>query len=376
VTVEGFVLPGFESVRDAFESNFTYGRERGAAFAALIGSEIVVHCWGGLADRVSKRPWTENTVVVIFSGTKGLVAACILLLIDRGQLNLDDPICRYWPEFAANGKAAITVRDCLSHAARLPGIVKPTTIAEITDSRMMASVLADQAPSDDPRAALVYHALTFGWICDELVRRTDGRSIAEFFDDEFARPMYLDIWIGLPDNLEQRVAALEPHFSWPADAEASSEARDPLWWSINANPPVFDRKHFPWNSRSYHAAGIPAAGAIASAKSMAEFYAGLPSVISRPVLEAARTTMSAGIAALTGAEARFGIGFQLQVGSRFGPAIQGYGHVGAGGSVHGAWPDDGIAFSYATNLLRDDEWSLGRAHIVLDALYRVTHEAE
>jgi CubicO group peptidase (beta-lactamase class C family) len=376
VTVQGFVLPGYERVRDAFERNFTDGHEMGAAFTALVDSEIVISCWGGLADRASKRPWTQDTLAVIFSGTKGLVAACMLLLIDRGQLNLEDPVRRYWPEFAVNGKAAVTARDCLSHTARVPGLVRPTTIAEITDSTRMASVLADQALSDDPRAELVYHALTFGWLCDEMVRRTDGRSIAEFFADEFARPMSLDIWIGLPGNLEQRVAMLEPHPSWPADAEASSEARDPLWWSVNANPPVFDQKHFPWNSREYHAAGIPAAGAIASAKSMAEFYAGLSGVISPPVLEAARTTMAAGISALSGAETRFGVGFQLQVGDRFGPATQAYGHVGAGGSVHGAWPDDHVAFSYVTNLLRDDEHSHDRAHIVLDALYGAIRQSE
>jgi CubicO group peptidase (beta-lactamase class C family) len=376
VTVQGIVLPGYESVRDAFERNLADGSEMGAAFTALLGNEIVINCWGGLADSVSKRPWTQDTVVVIFSGTKGLVAACILLLIDRGQLNLEDPVCRYWPEFAANGKTSVTVRDCLSHTARLPGLVKPTTIAEITDSTRMASVLADQAASDDPRAELVYHALTFGWLCDEIIRRTDGRSIAEFFADEFARPMSLNIWIGLPETLERRVAVLELHSSWPADAEASPEARDPLWWSINANPPVFDRKHFPWNSREYHAAGIPAAGAIASAKSMAEFYAGLPSVISRRVLETARTTMAAGTSALSGAETRFGVGFQLQVGDRFGPVTEAYGHVGAGGSVHGAWPDDRIAFSYVTNLLRDDEHSLDRAHIILDALYRAVRQSE
>jgi len=181
--------------------------------------------------------------------------------------------------------------------------------------------------------------------------------------------MSLDIWIGLPADLEQRVATLEPHESWPADAEASPQSRDPLWHSISANPPVFDRKHFPWNSRLYHAAEIPGAGAIASARSMARFYAHLPDVLSAQALRLAMTPLVSGVSALTGDKMRFGPGFQLQIDDRFGPVSEAFGHGGAGGSLHGAWPDQRIAFSYVPSLLREDGQANERTHSLLRALH-------
>ena len=368
MTVSGFARPGYESVYEAFERNLASGGETGAAFTAVRDGEEVVSCWGGLADRSTNRPWTEDTIAVIFSGTKGLVAACVLLLIDRGLLDLEAPVCRYWPEFAANGKSAIRVRDCLAHTARLPGLAQPVTVAEITDSARMARVLARQAPCSDPRAALAYHPLTFGWLCGELIRRVDGRSLGEFFAGEFASTLSLDIWIGLSAGLERRVATLELVPSWPADAEADPQSRDPLWRAINANPPVFDRKHFPWNSPGYHAAGIPGAGATASFRSMARFYAHLPDVLSPRAFRLARTPLAAGTSALTGEKMRFSTGFQLQVDDRFGPAADAFGHAGAGGSLHGTWPGQRIAFSYVTNLLRDDDRD-DRARSVLRALW-------
>jgi CubicO group peptidase (beta-lactamase class C family) len=369
VTASGFARPGYEGVCEEFERNLANGDETGAAFTAIRDGEEIVSCRGGVADRAQGREWAEDTLAVIFSGTKGLVAACVLLLIDRGLVDLEAPVCRYWPEFAANGKGAIRVRDCLSHTARLPGIAQPVTVAEITDSARMARVLASQAPSGDPRAALAYHPLTFGWLCGELIRRVDGRSLGEFFADEFASALSLDIWIGLPAGLERRVATLELAPSWPEDAEADPQSRDPLWRAINANPPVFDREHFPWNSRDYHAAGIPGAGAIASARSMARFYASLPDVLSPSALRLAQTPLAAGTSALTGEKMRFSTGFQLQVGDRFGPAAEAFGHAGAGGSLHGAWPEQRIAFSYVTSLLRGDD-PVDRAGLLLRALYR------
>ena len=200
-----------------------------------------------------------------------------------GYEGVRDAFERILASGADTGAAFTAVRDG-EETARLPGISQPVSAAEITDSAHMADVLARQAPCSDPRAVLAYHPLTFGWLCGELIRRVDGRSAGEFFAGEFASTMSLDVWIGLPADLEQRVARLEPHESWPADAGAGPQSHDPLWRSIGANPPVFDRKHFPWNSRLYHAAEIPGAGAIASARSMARFYGGLPDVLSAQTL--------------------------------------------------------------------------------------------
>ena len=183
---EGYVAPGYEPVREAFERNFAERGELGAAFAAFRNGEPVVDLWGGIADRASGRPWREDTLQLIYSGTKGLVALCVLMLIDRGKLRLDDPVNRHWPEF---GKPEILVRHIVSHTARLPGIDTPITVADLHDDRRMAAILAAQAPNPDPRAALCYHALTYGWLCGELVRRVDGRSVGRFFAEEVAGPL-------------------------------------------------------------------------------------------------------------------------------------------------------------------------------------------
>src|SRR5829696_8601224 len=160
--VGGFVVPGFEPVREAFERNLAEHGELGAAFAVVRDDELLVDLWGGVADRASGRPWSSDTMQTIFSGSKGLVSVCMLLLLERGQLELDAPVARYWPEFAQAGKEAVLVRDVLAHTARLPGLDTPVTWQEATDSRRMAELLAAQAQSEDRRAESSYHALTFG----------------------------------------------------------------------------------------------------------------------------------------------------------------------------------------------------------------------
>ena len=207
--VGGFVAPGFEPVREQFERNFAERGELGAAIAAIREGETVVDLWGGLADRASGRPWTADTMQIIFSGSKGLVSICMLMLMERGLIALDAPVARYWPEFAQAGKEHVLVRDVVAHTARLPGLETPVTWQEATDARRMAALLAAQPQSADPRAATCYHALTFGWLCGELVLRTDGRSIGRFFAEEVAGPLELDLWIGLPEEQEPRVATIE-----------------------------------------------------------------------------------------------------------------------------------------------------------------------
>jgi CubicO group peptidase (beta-lactamase class C family) len=376
LSVDGFVAPGFDVVADAFEHNFSDREELGAAFAATNDGELVVDLWGGLADRATRRPWREDTLTVIFSASKGLVAICMAMLLERRQLDLEALVCRYWPEFAANGKQEIRVRNILSHTARLPGIDRHVSLDEITDSRHMATVLAEQVPSCDPRARFAYHPLTFGWLCDELVRRTDGRDLSQFFAQEVAGPLELEIWIGLPAKFESRVATLELHPSWPAAVtmDPAVLARDDLLYSISTNPPLFDPLSFPWNSRTFHAAKIPAVGAIADARSIARLYGRLERLISAETLQLVRTPLAAGTSALSGEKMRFGAGFQLQVDGRLGPPREAFGHGGAGGSMHGSWPAERIGFSYLTNLMRDDEAASDRADALLDALHRATRE--
>jgi CubicO group peptidase (beta-lactamase class C family) len=368
--VDGFVAPGFERVLEEFRRNFAERGEVGAAFAAVRAGEPVVELWGGIADRGKQRPWAEDTLQAVFSGTKGLVAICVLIALDRGLLELEAPVSRYWPEF---GKEEILVRDVVGHTARLPGITHPVSLDEFADPERMASLLEVEAPSEDPRARLCYHAFTYGWLCAELIRRTDGRSLARFFADEVAARLELELWIGLPDPLEERVSRIELAPTWPLSLVLDPEThlRDPLVRSIWGNPPTLAPEGFAWNSRTFHAAEIPGAGAIGTARSIADLYGNLERLLSPPTLELARTSVSEGWDEAHATSRRYGVGFELQTMTKsLGPPADAFGHGGAGGSSHGYWPELRVGFSYAMNLMRDDKPVDARPQALLTALHR------
>lgn len=375
--IGGFVAPGFERVADVFERNFAERDELGAAFSAVRDGETVVDLYGGVADRATGRPWAKDTLQLIFSGTKGLVAVCVLLLLERGRLELDAPVARYWPEF---GKESVRVRDVVSHTARLPGIETEVGFDAYPDFARMAGILAKQAQNDDPRAGFCYHALTYGWLCGELVRRADGRSVGRVFADEVAGPLGLELWIGLPEDQEARVSTIEQHERWPTSAHLAPGrfADDRLTWSIWGNPPTFAREGFPWNRRDYHAAEIPGANAVGTARSVARLYGCLARggeldgvrLLSEETVRLGRTELRRGWEQVMDRPAAFGIGFQLQTEEQsLGPPEDAFGHGGAGGSMHGAWPGLRVGFSYAMNMMRDDEDEEGRAKTLLRALH-------
>jgi CubicO group peptidase (beta-lactamase class C family) len=367
--VAGWAAGGLEGVVAEFERNFTERGDLGAAFAVVHDGEVVVDVWGGVRDGGAGLPWERDTLGPIFSGTKGLVAVCILLLVERGRLELAAPVAAYWPEF---GKEHIRVQDVVAHTARLPGLDRPCGFADLLDDRRMAARLAAQAPSEDPRAGFCYHGLTFGWLCGELVRRATGSSVGAFFAREVAAPLALDLWIGLPEAEEARVSVLKLADSWPTDATLRPETleRDGLLRSIWGNPPVFDRDRFPWNRADYHAAEIPAVGGIGTARSIARLYGQLEQVLAPETVALGTATLADGFDQAHGQPRRFGVGFQLQTeGSPLGPPGDAFGHGGAGGSLHGCWPSHGIGFSYVTNLLRDDEGADSRGTVLLQALH-------
>ena len=373
VRADGFAAPGFEPVVEAFARNFAEHGELGAAFAAYRDGELVVDLWGGVADRAQGRTWERDTLQLVFSGTKGLVAICLLLLIDRGQLDLDERVAAYWPEFAAAGKEAVTVRQVVSHRARLPGLLEAVTLEQLVDDRLMAAKLAAQPQLGDPRAARTYHALTYGWLCGELVRRIDGRSVGRFFAEELAGPLELELWIGLPAELESRVSRLEQAETWGTCPvfDAAAVAGDELMRAVWANPVMWQPHAFAWNERAIHAAEIPGAGAIGTARSIAKLYGSLEGLISHGVLALARTQIERREEPLTGELQSFGIGFELQTEERlYGPPDVAFGHGGAGGSLHGAWPVHGVGFSYAMNRMRDDQLAGdARSQGLLNALH-------
>jgi CubicO group peptidase (beta-lactamase class C family) len=367
VKLNGYAAPGFSQVAEEFCRNFTVRGDLGASFAVVRDGEPLVDLWGGIADRASARPWSADTLQILFSGTKGLVATCLLLLMERGQLALESPVARYWPEFAAAGKSGVLVRDLVSHSAGLPGLDVPVTWQEAADARRMAALLARQPRSTDPRATRTYHAVTFGWLCGELVRRVDGRGIGQFFAEEIALPLDLELWIGLPAEFEPRVSAVELAPAWTSVADERL-ALDPLRRAVE-NPSRYQPESFPWNEREWHAAEVPSSNGIGTARSVARFYASLGQLLSPATLRLGTTVLSRRHDPLLERLTSFGVGFQLQTDAlALGPVPDAFGHGGAGGSVHGRWPRQRIGFSYAMNLLRDDRGDM-RAAALLAALY-------
>src|SRR5690606_36755813 len=194
----------------AFERNFTDHGELGAGFALYADGRQVVDIWGGISDRASGRPWDIDTLQLVFSTTKGATAICIAKLVDEGRLSYADKVAQHWPEFAAEGKEGITVGHLLSHQAGLIAYDRTLTFDDVMAVTPVVEALAAQRPMWEPGTAHGYHALTYGWLAGEVVRRVDGRTLGRFFADEIAAPLGLEFWIGLPESEEPRVSTLEP----------------------------------------------------------------------------------------------------------------------------------------------------------------------
>jgi CubicO group peptidase (beta-lactamase class C family) len=315
------------------------------AFAAAKDGELIVEL--GRTD----------VPALIFSGTKGLVAMCMLLLIERGQLELDAAVSGYWPEFRHRD---VLVRHVVSHTAGLPGLRPPPRAEDLLDPERMAERLASEPPIWPAGERLAYHALTFGWLCGELVRRIDGRTVGRFFAEEFARPLDLELWIGLPAEVEPRVARLERAPGYRVAGEPG-----PLLEALYG--PMLHR--FVWNEPAFHAVEIPAANAIGTARSVALLYGRLEKVLRPETIDLGRTELSRGLCAVTDFPYAFGVGFELQTERRsLGPPADAFGHSGSGGSAHGSWPDERVGFSYIPTELRSSETD-DRARRLLAELY-------
>ena len=207
--IDGWVASEFEPVLDAFTANFDVHAEVGAAVCVYLDGEPVVDLWGGLADTTTGRAWAPDTVVPVFSSSKGVTAVGANLAIERGLLDPDAPVATYWPEFAANGKDAITVRQTLSHQAGLPLVDGDFTLDEVCAWDPVVEQIARQKPIWEPGTKHGYHMKTYGWINGELIRHVTGISPGQFLRKEVADPLGIDFWVGLPEAVEPRVARLE-----------------------------------------------------------------------------------------------------------------------------------------------------------------------
>ena len=201
--VHGEVAQGFESVRDVFAENFARRRELGGACCAYVDGEKVVDLWGGTRNEETGDAWERDTMVIVYSATKGLAAMTLALAHSRGWLNYDERVSAYWPDFAQHGKGGITVRQLLAHQAGLYALDQPVDLATISNLDRLAEILARQVPAWEPGSRQAYHAITLGYYESELLRRVDPmhRSIGQFFEDEMATPLGLDLYIRLPEEI-------------------------------------------------------------------------------------------------------------------------------------------------------------------------------
>ncbi|MEV0206847.1 serine hydrolase domain-containing protein [Streptomyces sp. NPDC050788] len=379
--VNGAVAEGFEPVREAFARNFETLGERGAAVAVYRDGHKVVDLWGGTKDVDGDEPWEQGTAQVVRSATKGVAAAVLLLLAQRGQLDLDAPVGEYWPEFKAAGKERTRVWHLLAHRAGVPVLDRPLTPAQAADPDLGAEAVAAQAPVWEPGADHGYHAQTYSWLTGELVRRVTGRDMGAWIADEIAGPVGADLWLGLPAAETARVgltgrieAPEDPHGLRTRPKRAVVEAyADPDSLTCRAFAAITP---FPdENDPDYRKAVLPASNGIATAEALARFYGSLIGEVdggrrlfTPETAGLARGERSAGPDRVLVIGTRFGLGYMLHGSASPMLSPASFGHPGRGGSLGFADPVSGISFGYVTNGFRKSVTADPRAQALLRAL--------
>lgn len=384
--IQGYCTPRFEAVRAEFTRNFEDRGEIGASVAIYAGGKLEVNLWGGVADTASARPWEADTLVAVFSSTKGLSATCMHMLADRGLIAFDAPVATYWPEFAANGKADITVGMVLAHQAGMPVFRTPLPEAGLTDWSLVISRLEQEAPVWMPGTQSGYHAVTIGYLLGEILRRVTGKTIGRFLREEVAGPLGADVWIGLPTELHDKVAT--SYFDAPNPDSAlfrrMLEEPDSLAGLLGTNS---GGDHTPEsvNSAARRSAENPSAGGIATAKGLARIYAPLAldgsvdgvRLVSTAMLPYMRYVRSAAaIDAILEVPTTFTYGFSKSWGDRKlgeGEHViigeRAFGTAGAGGSIGFADPQAQMSFGYAMNRLGPGIALNSRCQSLIDAAY-------
>jgi CubicO group peptidase (beta-lactamase class C family) len=378
-SVRGDVDPRFDAVRAAFADNFARHGDVGAACAVYHRGRLVVDLWGGLADREHGRPWRRDTTALVFSTTKGMAATCVLRLVERGLLDLDAPIARYWPEFAAAGKATIPVRWALCHKAGLAAVDGTLTLEQVLAWDPVVAAIAAQAPNWEPGTQHGYHARSFGWIAGELVRRVTGKTLGRVFADEIAAPLGLEFWIGLPESEEPRVATLIPAPP-PEDPQVRALLErvmgpETMLGRVITGPSGLFAYDTRWNGREFHAAEMPSSNGIGTARAVGRMYAALAHEVDgvrllRPeTIALARTMQAEGPDAVLGLPTRFGVGFMLPPALSLAAAPTALGHPGAGGSLGFADPEAEIGFGYVMNQMQLGTTGDPRSRALVEAVY-------
>ncbi|MET8872058.1 serine hydrolase domain-containing protein [Nocardia sp. NPDC004604] len=369
-TVHGEVAAGFGPVADAFRRNFTQHGEIGAAVAVYAGDRLVVDLWAGHRDRRATLSWERDTIVPVFSSTKGMAAFVVARAVSKGLLNYEEPVAKYWPEFAAAGKDAVTVRQLIDHQAGLSGLDSVVRLPQIADLDGLATILAAQRPAWRPGTRHGYHAITLGLYQGELVRRVDPehRTLGRIFAEEFAQPLDLDFFIGLPAvQSMDRIATLSATEGMdilryerdiPMRIGAEIFAKRGLSHAALTNPRIGAPARA--SRRELLEVEMPGSNGVGNARSLAKVYGAaagrtgaLPiddSVLDQLAAPAADDVPADDLVLHT--KSRYHLGFRKSRGSfRFGSDKHAYGTTGLGGSFGFADPTTGFGFGYAMNRL-------------------------
>ena len=372
--IKGFCDEQFTSVKEAFKLNFAEGLEVGASFAATLNGKFIINIWGGHADAAQTLPWEENTIVNVYSTTKVMTAICTLMLVDRGLLDLDAPVAKYWPEFAQNGKEKLPVRFLLSHTSGLSGWEKKITVEDLYDWDKVANLLAAQKPWWEPGTKSGYHSSTFGNLLGELVRRITGKTIGTFFKEEVAEPLKADFHIGLPEEFDYRVGELIP--PPPMNINQNSKI-DPnsIAFKTGLNPLMNPEET---KTRAWRAAELPADNGHCNARALARITSAIACggevdgvrLMSMDTIEKALEEQSYGTDLVLMVPIRFGLGFGLQnkerpIGSNQNVLYWG----GWGGSVSIMDLDAKLSIAYVMNKMVTTTIGDPRSTRLIEALY-------
>jgi CubicO group peptidase (beta-lactamase class C family) len=352
--IHGTVASGFARVRDAFAANFTRGddyEEVGAALTVYRAGQPVVELWGGFADAARREPWQRDTLVNVYSTSKGITALALALLAQDGRLRYDEPVAKHWPEFGAAGKDRITVAQLLAHEAGLPGFAEPTAPDDLYDWAARCDALARQAPMWEPGTKTSYHAMTWGFLAGELARRAGGITVGRQIAQRLAQPLGADVYMGLPEALEPRVARmLRPRN--PPDLSGIPFPPEALAALVN---PQLDGEAC--NARAWRAAELPAVNVQASARGLARIYGAVANggaldgtqVFERDTLGRMTQLRRGHTDLLLGFTDNWAMGLCFNQQGMLGPSPQTFGHGGWGGSIGCANFEAGVGIGYVCN---------------------------
>lgn len=384
--VHGTCHRAYRAVREEFTRNFTERGELGASVHITVDGEAVVDLWGGMADAATGRPWDADTLAVVYSCTKGIAALAAHMLVDRGLLDLEGRVADYWPEYGCAGKEHTTVRMLLDHSAGVPAVHADVQPGDMYDADIMATYLAQQRPWWQPGTRNGYHLVTFGWTIGEVVRRVSGLTLGQFIAKEIAEPLDADFYLGLPAELETRVA---PISVWQPGPD---HVLTPYMRAMQTQPDSVQAvamgnvtaAGIDANTREFHAAELGGMGGVATARGLASMYTPLALggglISGDAIVRMSQTAVATSEDALLLIPTRFGLGFMTSMDNRRrGPRANGssvvlgptaFGHVGMGGSLGFADPAERLSFSYVMNKHGEGILLNEKGQSLVDATYR------